>query len=69
MARIFITGSADGLGQAWLAVGEDRATHVSGQYFYHQREQAASPRARSPQAQDALLDYCAELAGTALPDV
>jgi NAD(P)-dependent dehydrogenase (short-subunit alcohol dehydrogenase family) len=54
--------------QAWLAVSDDPAAAVSGEHFYHQRVQPAHPDARSPERQDALLDYCAGLTGTALPD-
>jgi NAD(P)-dependent dehydrogenase (short-subunit alcohol dehydrogenase family) len=53
--------------QAWLAVSDDPAATVSGQYFFHQRPRRTHPDAHSAQRQDALLDYCAELSGVALP--
>ena len=53
--------------QAWLAAGDDPATAVTGRHFRHQRERPAPAAAHSTAAQDALLDYCAELTGTAIP--
>jgi NAD(P)-dependent dehydrogenase (short-subunit alcohol dehydrogenase family) len=47
--------------QAWLAVTDDPGT---GQYLYHRQPQATHSGADDPAAQDALLDYCAELTGT-----
>ncbi len=37
-------------------------------YFYHQRPRPAHPAARDTAFQDELLDYCASLTGTALPE-
>jgi NAD(P)-dependent dehydrogenase (short-subunit alcohol dehydrogenase family) len=56
------------LTQAWLAVSDDAAADVSGEHFYHRRRQPTHPDARSAARQDALLDYCAGLSGTPLPD-
>jgi NAD(P)-dependent dehydrogenase (short-subunit alcohol dehydrogenase family) len=53
--------------QAWLAVSDDPAAQVTGEHFYHRRQAAALPAARSAEHQDALLDYCASLTGTPLP--
>jgi NAD(P)-dependent dehydrogenase (short-subunit alcohol dehydrogenase family) len=53
--------------QAWLATSNDSAALVTSEYFYHQRHREVNPAARSTGLQDALLDYCAELSGTALP--
>ena len=50
--------------QAWLAVSEDEAAKVTGRHFYHQKERLVSAAAHEAAAQDALLDYCAELTGT-----
>jgi NAD(P)-dependent dehydrogenase (short-subunit alcohol dehydrogenase family) len=53
--------------QAWLAVSAEPAATVTGGYFYHQRPRDVNPVARSAELQDALLDRCASLAGTAFP--
>jgi NAD(P)-dependent dehydrogenase (short-subunit alcohol dehydrogenase family) len=53
--------------QAWLAVSDDPAAMVSGQYFRHQRRHQVHPAARREELQDELLAYCAGLTGTALP--
>jgi NAD(P)-dependent dehydrogenase (short-subunit alcohol dehydrogenase family) len=53
--------------QAWLAVSDDAAASVSGQYFYHQKRRDAGPAARRADVQDELLAYCAGLTGTPLP--
>ncbi|MBR7825981.1 SDR family NAD(P)-dependent oxidoreductase [Actinospica sp. MGRD01-02] len=52
--------------QAWLAVSDDEAAKVTGRHFYHRQERSVSAEAREPAIQDALLDYCAELTGTAI---
>jgi len=53
--------------QVWLAVSDDPAALVSGEYFYHQERAETNPAAHSPQIQDELLEHCAALTGTALP--
>ena len=55
--------------QAWLAAGDDARTDVTGEYFYHQKARRTHPAARDPHRQDALLDYCAALTSTPLPDL
>jgi NAD(P)-dependent dehydrogenase (short-subunit alcohol dehydrogenase family) len=55
--------------QAWLAAGDDPRTDVTGEYFYHQKIRRTHPAARDPHLQDALLDYCAALTSTPLPDL
>ena len=55
--------------QAWLAAGEDPRTDVTGEYFYHQQVRRSHPAAHDPRLQDALLDYCAALTTTPLPDL
>jgi NAD(P)-dependent dehydrogenase (short-subunit alcohol dehydrogenase family) len=55
------------LTQAWLAVSDEPAALVSGGYFFHKQPQQPHPAARSPEAQDALTDYCGRLSGIALP--
>jgi NAD(P)-dependent dehydrogenase (short-subunit alcohol dehydrogenase family) len=53
--------------QAWLAVSDDPAATVTGQYFYHQRPRQFHPAAASHAVQDQLLASCAELTGIELP--
>ena len=53
--------------QAWLAVSDDPAATVTGQYFYHQRPRPSHPAASSPAVQDQFLAACAELTGVELP--
>jgi NAD(P)-dependent dehydrogenase (short-subunit alcohol dehydrogenase family) len=54
--------------QAWLAVSDDPAAKVTGQYFYHQKERRVSAAARRADLQDELLEYCAKLTGVPLPN-
>ena len=54
--------------QAWLAAGDDPRTDVTGEYFYHQEVRRTHPAAHDPRRQDALLDYCAALTSTPLPE-
>ncbi|HMA02118.1 MAG TPA: hypothetical protein VKP02_07100, partial [Gemmatimonadaceae bacterium] len=53
--------------QAWLAVSDDGAARVTGQYFYHKRPREVHPAAHDPQVQDALLTECARISGVTLP--
>jgi NAD(P)-dependent dehydrogenase (short-subunit alcohol dehydrogenase family) len=53
--------------QVWLAVSDDPAATVSGEYFFHQQLRAVHPAARSVEVQDALLVHCSGLTGTPLP--
>jgi NAD(P)-dependent dehydrogenase (short-subunit alcohol dehydrogenase family) len=54
--------------QAWLAVSDDPVATTSGRNFFHQAPQAVPAEADSVEQQEALLDYCAKLTGTALPE-
>jgi NAD(P)-dependent dehydrogenase (short-subunit alcohol dehydrogenase family) len=54
--------------QAWLAVSDDEAARVSGEYFYHLQKRAPNPEARDKALQDELIDACRKLSGVALPD-
>ena len=54
--------------QAWLAVSDDPAARVTGQYFYHQKLHHVDPAARRTDLQDKLLSYCARLTSTPLPN-
>jgi NAD(P)-dependent dehydrogenase (short-subunit alcohol dehydrogenase family) len=53
--------------QAWLAVSDEAAATVSGEYFFHQRVQRAHPAVHSAEFQDELLGALHQLTGTALP--
>jgi NAD(P)-dependent dehydrogenase (short-subunit alcohol dehydrogenase family) len=53
--------------QVWLAVSEDPAATVTGNYFYHQQLRRVHPAARSAQVQGGLLDSCAEITGVVIP--
>ena len=54
--------------QAWLAVSDDPAARVTGQYFYHQKLRRVHPAARRTDLQDELLSCCASLTSTPLPN-
>jgi NAD(P)-dependent dehydrogenase (short-subunit alcohol dehydrogenase family) len=54
--------------QAWLAVSDEPESTVTGSYFRYQRRQATHPAARSPAVQDELLNACAAMTGTVLPE-
>ncbi len=54
--------------QVWLAVSDDPAAAVTGQYLYHQQPRDVHPATRSIELQDQLLGACAELTGVALPN-
>jgi len=49
--------------QAWLAVSDDAAANVSGEYFHHQKTKTASPNAHRTDLQDRLMEYCREITG------
>jgi NAD(P)-dependent dehydrogenase (short-subunit alcohol dehydrogenase family) len=53
--------------QAWLAVSNEPAALVTGQYFYHQKPQRVHPAARQVDMQDELLAYCAGVTGVPFP--
>jgi NAD(P)-dependent dehydrogenase (short-subunit alcohol dehydrogenase family) len=53
--------------QAWLAVSDDKAARVSGEYFYHMQKRAPNPVAKDKALQDGLIDACRKLSGVALP--
>ena len=59
--------AAGSVTQAWLAVSDDPAAAVSGEYLYHQRPHQVHPAVRSPDFQDELIAALAELTGTGLP--
>jgi NAD(P)-dependent dehydrogenase (short-subunit alcohol dehydrogenase family) len=53
--------------QVWLAVSQDPAAMVTGQYFFHKQLRPPNPAARDTERQDALLDACRDLSGVDLP--
>jgi len=52
---------------AWLAVSDDPAATVSGEYLYHQQPEQVHPAVRSHQFQDELTSALAGLTGVELP--
>jgi NAD(P)-dependent dehydrogenase (short-subunit alcohol dehydrogenase family) len=51
--------------QAWLAASDDRATQVTGEYFYHLSKRAPNPETRDEALQNRLLEEC--LAFSSIP--
>jgi len=52
--------------QAWLAVDDDPAAKVTGEYFYHMRRRTPKPATREAALQDKLLGACRRLSGIEL---
>jgi len=52
--------------QVWLAVSEDPAAKVTGQYFYHMKLRAPNPASRDVERQKRLLEACEEFSGVKL---
>jgi len=53
--------------QAWLAVSDDAAAMVTGQYFYHMRLRKPNAITQVPERQEKLLAECKRLSGVDLP--
>src|ERR1700730_13439059 len=53
--------------QVWLAVSDNSAATVSGEYFYHLKRRAPNPAARDAKRQDELLLACERFSGVTLP--
>jgi NAD(P)-dependent dehydrogenase (short-subunit alcohol dehydrogenase family) len=53
--------------QVWLAVSEDKAAMVTGEYFFHKQLRPPHPATHDTGIQDALMDACGRLSGVALP--
>ena len=53
--------------QAWLAVSDDPAAQVTGEYFYHMRRRTPKPATREVKLQEKLLDACRRFSGIELP--
>jgi NAD(P)-dependent dehydrogenase (short-subunit alcohol dehydrogenase family) len=54
--------------QVWLAVSDDPAARVSGDYFYHLRRRAPNPDAHDKPLQEEFFEACRRLTGITLPD-
>jgi NAD(P)-dependent dehydrogenase (short-subunit alcohol dehydrogenase family) len=54
--------------QAWLAVSDEAAAHVSGKYFFHLKEKKPHPAVHKVELQEKLLAECARLSGVNFPD-
>ena len=52
--------------QAWLAVSDDAAATVSGQYFFHKKRRQNNPAANDVAIQDAFIAQCELLSGVRL---
>jgi len=52
--------------QAWLAVSNDPAARVTGEYFHHRQRRPVSGVAHDPAVQQRLLDYLQKLSGVPL---
>jgi NAD(P)-dependent dehydrogenase (short-subunit alcohol dehydrogenase family) len=53
--------------QAWLAVSDEPAARVTGEYFFHKRPRTVHQATRDANVQRALLDACAKYSGVTLP--
>lgn len=53
--------------QAWLAVSDDPAAMVTGEYFYHMQLREPHPASRDVDTQERLIGACRRLSGVELP--
>ena len=53
--------------QVWLAVSDDPAARVTGEYFYHLRRRTPKAAARDVAVQEKLLEACKKFSGIDLP--
>jgi NAD(P)-dependent dehydrogenase (short-subunit alcohol dehydrogenase family) len=53
--------------QAWLAVSDDTAARVTGEYFYHLSKLAPNPETRNEVLQEELMEACERFSGIRLP--
>jgi NAD(P)-dependent dehydrogenase (short-subunit alcohol dehydrogenase family) len=49
--------------QVWLAVSDDPAATVTGEYFYHQKLRSPNPATRDIERQEELLRFCEKCSG------
>jgi NAD(P)-dependent dehydrogenase (short-subunit alcohol dehydrogenase family) len=52
--------------QVWLAVSDDPAAKVTGEYFYHMKRRAPLPATKDVDRQEKLLEACRKLSGVDL---
>lgn len=52
--------------QVWLAVSDDPAAKVTGEYFYHMRLRAPNPAAQDVERQEKLIEACKGFSGAEL---
>ncbi len=52
--------------QVWLAVSEDPAAKVTGEYFYHMRPRKPNPATRDVERQEKLIEACQRFSGVDL---
>ncbi|HEV2400922.1 MAG TPA: SDR family NAD(P)-dependent oxidoreductase [Candidatus Sulfotelmatobacter sp.] len=52
--------------QAWLAVSDDPAANVTGEYFYHMQQRPPKPATRDIEIQERLLEACRKFSGVEL---
>jgi NAD(P)-dependent dehydrogenase (short-subunit alcohol dehydrogenase family) len=53
--------------QVWLAVSDDPAAKMTGEFFYHKRPRKPHPATRDVERQQQLLDICQRFSGVELP--
>jgi NAD(P)-dependent dehydrogenase (short-subunit alcohol dehydrogenase family) len=53
--------------QVWLAVSDDPAATITGQYFFHMRLRKPNPAARDTERQEQLIEACKRFSGVDLP--
>jgi len=53
--------------QSWLAVSDDKAARVTGEYFYHQKLRKPHPATRDVELQERLLEECRKFSRIELP--
>ena len=53
--------------QVWLAVSDDPAARVTGEYFYHLQRRSTNREARNTEYQQQLIERCEELSKIPLP--
>lgn len=54
--------------QVWLAVGDEAAAKVTGEYFYHMRPRKPNPATRDVERQEELLAECQRFSGLEMPE-
>jgi hypothetical protein len=55
------------LTQAWLAVSDDAAARVTGEYFFHLRRSTPNPQTRDTGLQDRLIAACEQISSIRWP--